>query len=87
MTISVTTMNASGMEATAHLTGNSLGLTALPLFPAGISLKMDVVIRSVTTLGASSTALSARRPHRPSASKCPSTFSLLLQFDIKSKTF
>lgn len=67
VTISVTTMNVSGMEATAHSTGSGLGITAPPVFPAGISLRMDVVIRSVTTLGASLIALSARRPNQPPA--------------------
>lgn len=68
VTISVTTMNVSGMEETALSTGSSHGLTAPPVFSAGIALRMDVVIRSVTTPGASLTALSARRPQRPSAS-------------------
>lgn len=68
MTLSVTTMNVSGMEETARSTGSSLGLTAPPAFPAGISLKMDVVIKSATTPVASLTALSARTPHLPPAS-------------------
>lgn len=68
VTISVTIMIVSGMEETARSTGSSLGLTAPPAFPAGISLKMDVVIKSVTTLVASLTALSAKTPHLPSAS-------------------
>lgn len=59
---SVTTMNASGMEVTARSTGNSLGLTALPVSPAGISLRTDAVTRSATMLAASLTALSARIP-------------------------
>ncbi len=68
VTTSATTMNVSGTEETAHSTGSSRGLTAPPVFPAGIALGMAVVIRSVTTPGASSTALSARRHQRPSAS-------------------
>lgn len=67
VTISVTTMSASGMEETAHFTGHSLGLTALPVFRAGSSLRTGIVIRSVTTLDVSSTALSVRRPHRGTA--------------------
>lgn len=67
VTVSVTTTNVSGMEATARSTGSSLGLTAPPVFPAGTALRMDNVIRSVTTLGASLTALSARRPRRPAS--------------------
>lgn len=68
VTISVTIMSVSGMEVTARSTGKILGLTAPPVFTVGISLRMDFVIRSVTTLGASLTALSARRPHRIPAS-------------------
>lgn len=78
VTTSVTTMNVSGMEETARSTGSSHGLTVPPVFPAGISLRMDIVIRSVTTLDASLTALSARRPHRPPASMSPSDFFLSL---------
>lgn len=59
--ISVTTTNVSGTEETARSTGSSRGLTALPVFLAGICLRMESVIRSVTTQGASLTALSARR--------------------------
>lgn len=65
---SVTTMNVSGMEEIARSIGRSHGSTVLLVFRAGISLKMDSVIRSVTTLGASLTALSARRPHKTPAS-------------------
>lgn len=68
VTISATTMSVSGTEETARSTGSTRGLTAPPVFPAGISLKMDVVIRSVTTPVASLTALSARRPHWSPAS-------------------
>lgn len=65
---SVTTMNVSGMEEIARSIGSSHGSTVLLVSRAGISLRMDSVIRSVTTLGASLTALSARRPHRTPAS-------------------
>lgn len=63
MMISVTTMNVSGMEETVHLTGRSLGRTALPVLLAGIASKMENVTRSVTTPGAFLTALSVRSPH------------------------
>lgn len=72
--ISVTTMNVSGTEGTARSTGSNRGLTAPLVFPAGISLKMDIVTRSVTTLGASLTALSAKRPYQAPASMSLSTF-------------
>lgn len=65
---SVTTMNVSGTEAIAHSIGSSHGPTVLLISRAGISSRMDSVIRSVTTPGASSTALSARRPHKTPAS-------------------
>lgn len=64
---SVTTMNVSGMEEIARSIG-SHGSTVLLVSRAGISLRMDSVIRSVTTPGASLTALSARRPHKTLAS-------------------
>lgn len=57
---SVTTTNVTGMEETVRWIGSSRGWTAQPVFPAGISLRTDVVIRSVTTQGASLMALSAR---------------------------
>jgi len=66
--INAITTNASGMEETALSAGCSLGLTAPPVFPAGISLRMDDAIRSVTTPSASLTALNARRLQQPSAS-------------------
>ena len=69
--ISVTTTNASGTEGTARSTGNSLGGIALPVSPAGISSRMDVVIRSATTPHASLTALSAGRLSRAPASTWP----------------
>lgn len=68
MTSNVTTTNVSGIEETARSTGRSLGLTAPPVFPAGIALRMDAVIRSVTTLLASLTALNARKHQQPPAS-------------------
>lgn len=64
----VTTMNVSGMEEIARSIGSSHGSTVLLVSRAGISLRMDSVIRSVTTPGASLTALSARRPHKTPAS-------------------
>lgn len=60
VTISVTTMNVSGMEETARSTGRSHGKTALPVSPAGIALRTDSVIRNATTLGASLMALNVK---------------------------
>lgn len=72
---SVTTTNVSGMEETAHSTGNSLGVTAPPVSPAGICLKTEYVIRSVTTLGVYLTASSARRLNqRPASMSTPWSF-------------
>lgn len=64
---SVTTMNAGGMEETAHSTGSILGSTARLVCPAGIASRMGNVIKSATMLGASLTALSARIPQQPPA--------------------
>lgn len=60
VTISVTTMNVSGMEETARSTGRSHGKTAPPVSPAGIALRTDNVIRNATTLGASLMALNVK---------------------------
>lgn len=69
VTNSAITMNVSGMEEIAPSTGSVLGRTAPPVFPVGTSSRMESVIKSVTTLGVSLTALSAQTTHRPPASK------------------
>lgn len=63
----VTIMNAIGMEETAPSTGSSLGLTAPPLFLAGLSSRMGFVIRSAITPDASLMALNARNLHPPAS--------------------
>lgn len=87
--ISVTTTNANGTEETVRSTGINLGETALPKFPAGICLIMDVVIGSVTTLAASLTALNASRPpSRPASMSCSSLLfiALLMIYAMSNNT-
>lgn len=73
--------NASNIR---EATGNSTVLTVLPMFPAGTSSRMDIVIRSVTILGISLTVLNALRSHRQLANM-KSTMQLIMVMEFMTK--